>query len=90
MSNKKEIIIKATKLKKSFITGDTEQTIFENLDLNIYRGDFTVIMGSSGAGKSTLMYSLSGMDLSLIHILVLKTLVPGTIFLLELLRLLYV
>ena len=51
MSNKKEIIIKATKLKKSFITGDTEQTIFENLDLNIYRGDFTVIMGSSGAGN---------------------------------------
>ncbi len=62
MSNKKEIIIKATKLKKSFRTGDTEQTIFENLDLNIYKGDFTVIMGSSGAGKSTLMYSLSGMD----------------------------
>ena len=62
MNNKKEIIIKATKLKKSFITGDTEQTIFENLDLNIYKGDFTVIMGSSGAGKSTLMYSLSGMD----------------------------
>ena len=43
MSNKKEIIIKATKLKKSFITGDTEQTIFENLDLNIYKSDFTVI-----------------------------------------------
>lgn len=62
MSNKKEIIIKTTKLKKSFITGDAEQTIFENLDLNIYKGDFTVIMGSSGAGKSTLMYSLSGMD----------------------------
>ena len=62
MSNEKEIIIKATQLKKSFITGDTEQTIFENLDLNIYKGDFTVIMGSSGAGKSTLMYSLSGMD----------------------------
>jgi ABC-type glutathione transport system ATPase component len=40
----------------------TEQTVFENLDLNIYKGDFTIIMGSSGAGKSTLMYSLSGMD----------------------------
>lgn len=62
MNNKKEIIIKATRLKKSFRTGDTEQTIFENLDLKIYKGDFTVIMGSSGAGKSTLMYSLSGMD----------------------------
>ena len=34
MSNQKEIIIKAMKLKKSFITGDTEQTIFENLDLS--------------------------------------------------------
>ena len=55
-------IIEAKKLKKSFRTGDTEQTIFENLDLKIYKGDFTVIMGSSGAGKSTLMYSLSGMD----------------------------
>ena len=62
MNNKKEIIIKASNLKKSFKTGDTEQTIFENLDLNIYKGDFTIIMGSSGAGKSTLMYSLSGMD----------------------------
>ncbi len=62
MNSKKEIMIKATQLKKSFCTGDTEQMIFENLSLNIYKGDFTVIMGSSGAGKSTLMYSLSGMD----------------------------
>lgn len=62
MSNRKEIIIKATKLKKSFITGDTEQIVFDNLDLTLYKGDFTVIMGSSGAGKSTLMYVLSGMD----------------------------
>lgn len=62
MKQKKEIIIEAKNLKKSFCTGDTEQTIFENLNLNIYKGDFTVIMGSSGAGKSTLMYSLSGMD----------------------------
>lgn len=62
MNRKKETIIKATNLKKRFRTGDTEQIIFENLNLNIYKGDFTIIMGSSGAGKSTLMYSLSGMD----------------------------
>lgn len=62
MNNKKDTIIKARKLRKSFTTGDTQQTIFENLDLDIYKGDFTIIMGSSGAGKSTLMYSLSGMD----------------------------
>ncbi|MEE1126472.1 MAG: ABC transporter ATP-binding protein [Acutalibacteraceae bacterium] len=62
MREKKNTIIEAKKLKKSFRTGDTEQTIFENLDLKIYKNDFTIIMGSSGAGKSTLMYSLSGMD----------------------------
>lgn len=62
MREKKNTIIEAKKLKKSFCTGDTEQTIFENLDLKIYKNDFTIIMGSSGAGKSTLMYSLSGMD----------------------------
>ena len=62
MKGNHETIIEAKNLKKSFRTGDTEQTIFENLDLNLYKGDFTIIMGSSGAGKSTLMYSLSGMD----------------------------
>ena len=62
MTEKREVIISAKALKKSFFTADTEQTIFENLNLDIYKGDFTVIMGSSGAGKSTLMYSLSGMD----------------------------
>ena len=62
MDYKKETIISAKKLKKTFTTGDRSQDIFDNLDLDIYKGDFTVIMGSSGAGKSTLMYALSGMD----------------------------
>lgn len=38
------------------------QHILKNIDLELYRGDFTVIMGASGAGKSTLLYALSGMD----------------------------
>lgn len=62
MENRKEVVISAKKLKKSFVTKDRSQNIFDGLDLDIYKGDFTVIMGSSGAGKSTLMYSLSGMD----------------------------
>lgn len=62
MDNKKEIIISAKNLMKEFGMGETVQTIFENLFLDIYKGDFTVIMGPSGAGKSTLMYTLSGMD----------------------------
>ena len=62
MKNRKEVIISAKKIKKSFVTKDRSQDIFDDLDLDIYKGDFTVIMGASGAGKSTLMYSLSGMD----------------------------
>lgn len=58
----KDIIIKTKKLTKKFGEGETSQTIINDLDLEIYKGDFTIIMGSSGAGKSTLMYSLSGMD----------------------------
>lgn len=58
----KDKIISVKNLVKSFNSGDVKQTIINNLDLDIYRNDFTVIMGSSGAGKSTLMYLLSGMD----------------------------
>lgn len=56
-------ILKTDDLCKSFKAGDREQQVLINLDLEIYEGDYTVIMGSSGAGKSTLLYSLSGMDL---------------------------
>lgn len=55
-------ILTTKKLCKNFKTGDREQQVLINLDLEIKEGDFTVIMGSSGAGKSTLLYALSGMD----------------------------
>jgi putative ABC transport system ATP-binding protein len=61
MSGKK-VIIKTDKLSKSFSVDGKQQHIIKNLDMEIYEGDFTVIMGSSGAGKSTLLYALSGMD----------------------------
>ena len=56
-------IISAKNLVKTFSNNGVTQTIIDNLDLEIYENDFTIIMGSSGAGKSTLMYSLSGMDM---------------------------
>ncbi len=55
-------ILSTKKLCKTFSTDGVQQHILKNLDLEIYEGDFTVIMGASGAGKSTLLYSLSGMD----------------------------
>lgn len=59
---KKEVVIKTDKLSKSFSIEGKQQHIIKNMDLEIYKGDFTVIMGPSGAGKSTLLYALSGMD----------------------------
>ena len=55
-------ILRTEKLCKSFSNGGTQQHVIKNLDLDIQKGDFTVIMGSSGSGKSTLLYALSGMD----------------------------
>lgn len=58
----KNTILKAENLCKSFIIGKNAVNVLKNVNLEIYEGDFTVIMGSSGSGKSTLLYSLSSMD----------------------------
>jgi len=55
-------IIKTNKLCKTFSNGGVQQHVLKNIDLELYEGDFTIIMGASGAGKSTLLYALSGMD----------------------------
>ena len=59
MSN---IILKANEISKSFAHDGGQVHVLTNVNLDIYEGDFTVIMGASGSGKSTLLYALSGMD----------------------------
>lgn len=61
MANK-DVIIKTEKVSKSFSVGGKQQHVIKNLDMEIRKGDFTVVMGASGSGKSTLLYTLSGMD----------------------------
>lgn len=58
----KNAIISAKGLCKSFAHNGGQVHILTGLDLEIYEGDFTVIMGASGSGKSTMLYALSGMD----------------------------
>lgn len=58
----KKILLKTDHLSKSFSNEGMMQHVLKNIDLELYQGDFTVIMGASGAGKSTLLYALSGMD----------------------------
>ena len=58
----KNTILSAKGLCKSFAHNGGQLHILSHVDLELYKGDFTVIMGASGSGKSTLLYALSGMD----------------------------
>lgn len=58
----KNTIMSSKNLCKSFASNGTQNHVLDNINLTIYEGDFTVIMGASGSGKSTLLYCLSGMD----------------------------
>lgn len=60
--NNKEVILSAKGVQKTFANNGEQLHVLTNVDLDIYAGDFTVIMGASGSGKSTLLYALSGMD----------------------------
>lgn len=58
----KKAIIRTANLCKTYATGSEQFHAIRNIDLELYEGDFTVIMGNSGSGKSTLLYLLSGLD----------------------------
>lgn len=57
-----DVLLQGRHIYKSYRQGKKSNLVLEDVNVEIYEGDFTVIMGSSGAGKSTLLYCLSGMD----------------------------
>jgi putative ABC transport system ATP-binding protein len=57
-----KVLLQTKKLNKVYNSDGMEYHVLKDIDLTIYDGDFTVIMGSSGSGKSTLLYLLSGLD----------------------------
>lgn len=57
-----EELLRIEHLCREFKTDSGTQKILDDINLDIYKGDFTVIMGSSGSGKSTFLYTISGMD----------------------------
>ncbi len=59
MENK---VLEAKALCKSYATDGVQTHVLGNVDLVLYEGDYTAVMGPSGSGKSTLLYCLSGMD----------------------------
>jgi putative ABC transport system ATP-binding protein len=58
----KDVFIKIQGLEKVFQMGETRVRALTDLELEIDRGSFTVVMGPSGSGKSTLLYLIGGLD----------------------------
>jgi lipoprotein-releasing system ATP-binding protein len=56
------VILRAENLTKIFRSGQEEVAVFEDLNLEIGRGEFVALLGESGAGKTTLLHLLAALD----------------------------
>lgn len=58
----KEILMKVNKISKTYTMGEVKVSALATTSLDIYKGEFLVILGPSGSGKSTMLNILGGMD----------------------------
>jgi putative ABC transport system ATP-binding protein len=57
-----EAVFVAHGLTKTYRTGEVDVQALRDVDLEIRRGEFMVLLGPSGSGKSTLLNILGGLD----------------------------
>jgi putative ABC transport system ATP-binding protein len=58
-----ETVLQAKDLRKVYKMGAVEVHALRSVDLELYRGEFVVLLGPSGSGKSTLLNILGGLDI---------------------------
>jgi ABC-type lipoprotein export system ATPase subunit len=57
-----QALIQAVGLKKVYKRGSEDIVALQEINLNIFTGEFIVTIGPSGSGKSTLLHLLGGVD----------------------------
>jgi lipoprotein-releasing system ATP-binding protein len=57
-----QAILRIEGLKKVFRSGESDLVLFENLSLQVAKGEMLAIVGESGAGKSTLLHIVGALD----------------------------
>ena len=60
--SRRERVLTARNLTKDYVMGEVVVHALTGVDLDIYEGEFVVLLGPSGSGKSTLLNILGGLD----------------------------
>ena len=59
----KDIILRAEEICKNYQMGEVTVHALKDATFELFKGEFSVILGPSGSGKSTLLNIIGGMDL---------------------------
>lgn len=62
MTDSGEVVFRARGITKLYQVGEIEVQALRGVDLDLYEGEFVVLLGPSGSGKSTLLNILGGLD----------------------------